>query len=198
MIPVAVTQRVAIDPAHGERRDALDQRWAPFLAACGLLPVPVPNDPALAVALAERVGVAGLLLTGGNDIGTAPERDATERRLVEWAEAHGLPVLGVCRGMQMLLDLAGIPMEPVSGHVATRHAVRLGDARIEVNSYHGFAARSVSGALEAWGVADDGVVEAVRHRSRPTRGIMWHPEREAPFRAADVELVATLFRSGAR
>lgn len=193
MIPIAVTQRVAIDPAHGERRDALDQRWAPFLAACGLLPVPVPNDAALAVALAERVGVAGVLLTGGNDIGTAPERDEAERRLVVWAEARGLPVLGVCRGMQMLLTLAGVALEPVSGHVAVRHAIRLGNEPAEVNSYHGLAARAVAGDLEAWGVADDGVIEAVRHRGRPTVGIMWHPEREAPFRAMDVALVGGLF-----
>lgn len=200
MIPVAVTQRVAIDPAHGERRDALDQRWAPFLAACGVLPVPVPNDAALAVALAERAGVAGVLLTGGNDIGTAPERDETERRLVGWAEAQGLPVLGVCRGMQMLLTLAGVPLEPVDGHVATRHAVRIGGERIEVNSYHGFAAKAVGGDLaadlEVWGIADDSVVEAVRHRVRPTLGIMWHPEREAAFSARDVALVGGLFTEG--
>lgn len=193
MIPIAVTQRVAVDPAHGERRDALDQRWAPFLAACGLLPVPLPNDADLAVALAERVGVAGVLLTGGNDIGTAPERDAAERRLVAWAEERGLPVLGVCRGMQMLLDIAGVPLEPVDGHVATRHAVRLDAERIEVNSYHGFAARAVAGDLEAWGVADDGVIEAVRRRGRPTVGIMWHPEREAPFRATDIDLFRGCF-----
>jgi len=198
MIPVAVTQRVVLDPAHGERRDALDQRWAPFLAACGLLPVPVPNEPELAVALAGRAGAAGVLLTGGNDIGTAPERDETERRLVAWAEARGLPVLGVCRGMQMLLSLAGVPLEPVGGHVGVRHAIRLGGEPVEVNSYHGLGARAVAGELEAWGVAGDGVVEAVRHRGRPTVGIMWHPEREAPFRGIDIDLVTTLFRSDPR
>lgn len=198
MIPVAVTQRVSIDQAHGERRDALDQRWGPFLAACGLLPVPVPNDAELAVALADRVGVGGLLLTGGNDIGAAPERDETERRLVAWAEERGLPVLGVCRGMQMLLTLAGAKLEPVAGHVGVRHPIGLDGERVEVNSYHGLAARAVAGDLEAWGVADDGVVEAVRHRHRPSVGIMWHPEREASFRTLDIGLVATLFRSGAR
>lgn len=198
MIPIAVTQRVAIDPVHGERRNALDQRWGPFLAACGLLPVPVPNDADLAVALVERVDVGGLLLTGGNDIGTAPERDETERRLVAWAEGRGLPVLGVCRGMQMLLTLAGATLESVDGHVAIRHVISLGGERVEVNSYHGFAARAVGGGLEAWGVADDGVVEAVRHRHRPNVGIMWHPEREAPFRALDTKLVAALFQGGAR
>lgn len=196
MSPVIVTQRVAVDPAHGERRDALDQRWWPFLATCGVLPVPVPNDAELAVALAERAGAAGLLLTGGNDIGTAPERDATERRLVAWAEARGLPVLGVCRGMQMLLTLAGAALEPVTGHVAVRHAIRLGDEPREVNSYHGLAARAVAGELEAWGVAEDGAVEAVRHRTRPTLGIMWHPEREEPFQAADVALFRSHFHTG--
>ena len=43
MKPVAITQRVSVVPAYGERRDCLDQAWTKFLAACGLLPVLIPN-----------------------------------------------------------------------------------------------------------------------------------------------------------
>lgn len=82
MIPIAVSQRVDCHPDRGERRDALDQRWPHFLAACGLLPVVLPNRPELGVPLLDRTAPAGLLLTGGNDLavmgGDAPERDETE------------------------------------------------------------------------------------------------------------------------
>lgn len=193
---VLVSQRVAVNPAHGERRDALDQRWWPFLAACGLLPVPVPNHPDTARALAERIPAAGLLLSGGNDIGAAPERDESERTLLAWAERRGLPVLGVCRGMQMLLHLAGAELEPVPGHAGTRHPVFFDGKRVEVNSYHGFAARSVPEDWRAAAMAEDGVVEAVRHRERLVLGIMWHPEREAPWLERDIVLVRDWFAAG--
>ena len=51
MKAVAITQRVTVVPEYGERRDCLDQAWAQFLSACGLVPVLVPNvtDAALAV-----------------------------------------------------------------------------------------------------------------------------------------------------
>src|SRR5580698_10911742 len=105
MKTIAITQRVAVIPQYGERRDCLDQAWARFIAACGLLPLALPNIPEVALSLFRNVDVAGLLLTGGNDLaalgGDAPERDATENALVDDAEARGLPVLGVCRGMQL-------------------------------------------------------------------------------------------------
>lgn len=49
---VLVSQRVDVVASYGERRDALDQRWAEFLAGLGYLAVPVPNHPAAAAALA--------------------------------------------------------------------------------------------------------------------------------------------------
>lgn len=68
MKAVAVTQRVSVVTACGERRDCLDQAWTRFLAASGLLPVLLPNVPEVALALCEGSGIAGLVLTGGNDL----------------------------------------------------------------------------------------------------------------------------------
>lgn len=197
MKAVAVTQRVSVTPAYGERRDCLDQGWTRFLAACRLLPVLVPNVPETAVALCERAGVAGLILTGGNDLaelgGDAPERDATESRLLDWAECLGLPVLGVCRGMQMLQRRFLNVLDRVEGHVTPRQVIRVNGERREVNSYHNFASHEARPPLEVWALADDGVVKAVRHSAQPINGIMWHPERQFPFSPADVELFQRVF-----
>ncbi len=197
---VAITQRVEVEPRHGERRDALDQRWAAFLSACGLVALPVPNDPAAALALVAAAGVRGLVLTGGNDLaaygGDAPERDATETGLLDWTAERDVPVIGVCRGMQVIQHLAGVALERVEGHVTAHQVVRIEGEPATVNSYHGFGARASVPALDVWAVAEDGVIEGVRRRDRAVVGLMWHPERLAPFAQRDVDLFRRQF-SGA-
>jgi putative glutamine amidotransferase len=196
---VAITQRVAVVPEHGERRDCLDQAWPRFMAACGLLPVAVPNVIEVALAICSDPRIGGLLLTGGNDLasvgGNAPERDATENALLDAAEARGLPVLGVCRGMQLIQQRCAVPLARVEGHVTPRQTIRIDGEAAEVNSYHRFAARESHAPLEVWAVAPDGVIKAVRHSAQPVTGIMWHPERNSPFAAADISLFRRIFKA---
>jgi putative glutamine amidotransferase len=197
MKAVAVTQRVSVIAAYGERRDCLDQAWTKFLAACGLLPVLLPNVTEAALALCERAGIAGLVLTGGNDLavlgGDAPERDAVESVLLDMAERRGLPVLGVCRGMQVIQQRFAIPLCRVDGHVVQRQVIRIHGEPTEVNSFHHFAAFDSRPPLDVWAVAADGVVKAVRHSAQPITGIMWHPERTVPYSPADMVLFSQLF-----
>lgn len=197
MKTVAVTQRVSVVPAYGERRDCLDQAWTQFLLACGLLPVLLPNVIDAALALCEGPAIAGLVLTGGNDLaalgGDAPERDAVENAVLDLAERRSLPVLGVCRGMQVIQQRFAIPLSRVEGHVARRQVIRIDGEQKEVNSYHRFAAFHSRPPLEVWAVSDDGVVKAIRHSTKPLTGLMWHPERTVPFSAADVALFRQVF-----
>jgi N5-(cytidine 5'-diphosphoramidyl)-L-glutamine hydrolase len=194
---VAVTQRISTVTSHGERRDCLDQSWTRFLACCGILPVLLPNVIETALALCGGLDISGLVLTGGNDLaalgGDAPDRDAVENAVLDWAEQRRLPVLGVCRGMQVIQQRFAIPLCRVEGHVAQRQVIRIHGEPKEVNSYHRFAAFESRPPLEAWAVAGDGVVKAVRHTTYPITGIMWHPERMAPFAAADVALFRQAF-----
>lgn len=197
MIRVGVTQRVAVIPSYGERRDCLDQNWSRFLSACGLMPVLLPNIPKVSLSLCSEQGVSGLVLTGGNDLtslgGDAPERDDTESALLDMAQALALPVLGVCRGMQMLQERAGITLQRVQGHVTPRQCVQINDQARVVNSYHRYGAFNSVRSLEIWAKSDDGVVKAVRHSKERVVGIMWHPERMQPFSPADIELFQEIF-----
>jgi gamma-glutamyl-gamma-aminobutyrate hydrolase PuuD len=187
MTAIAVTSRVVVDPVHGTRSDSVDQRWWPFLVDCGVSPIPMPNNEDAAIRLMQELPVRGILLTGGNDLvelgGDAPERDRTESALLDHALRSGLPVLGVCRGMQLLLRRFGVPLARVAGQVATSQRVVVGNRERVVNSYHNWAATEAVPPLMAWAIGPGDVVKAVRHETWPVVGIMWHPER-LPFQQA--------------
>jgi N5-(cytidine 5'-diphosphoramidyl)-L-glutamine hydrolase len=197
MKTVAVSQRVVVDPPHGTRRDCLDQVWPKFLLRCGLIPIPVPNSVDAALTICENV--SGVILTGGNDLaaygGDAPDRDETETALLDLAERRDLPVLGVCRGMQMIQHRFGTRLQRVQGHVAPRQRIWIDGRSVEVNSFHNLGAMETSPPLMTWAIADDGVIKAVRHAGRRMIGVMWHPERLEPFAADDVALFSRFFEA---
>ena len=196
---IAVTQRVDIVPSYGERRDALDQSWTDFLARVDMLPLMVPNNPAALSGLLKNFTVDGILLTGGGDLtaygGNTPERDAIEAGLIRFAIEERMPLIGVCRGMQAVQHFFGVRLEAVTGHVTAEQTVIVDGSPQSVNSYHCFGAVSTVPDLEVRALAQDGVIEAVRHRRHAIHGMMWHPERLSPFRAADLELFASVFGS---
>jgi gamma-glutamyl-gamma-aminobutyrate hydrolase PuuD len=193
---VAITQRVDIIAERDERRDALDQRWHGFLAACDLQALILPNDEKSAQALLASTKLSGIILSGGNDLarfgGNVPERDRAERLAVDFAAAHDLPLLGVCRGMQFLADISGAPPIPITGHAGTRHNITLasGGTR-EVNSYHNYGITTLPKQWCALATASDGSIEWMVNSKM--HGIMWHPEREAVPDADDVKLFRELF-----
>ena len=193
MKTILVTQRVDLVADYDERRDALDQDWVALVQEAGLVPELVPNNR----AWVERRLAAGppppLLLTGGDSLavcgGLVPERDQVEGMLLEAALAGGVPVLGVCRGMQVIQDHFGGKLERVPGHVADEQEIEIEGRTAVVNSYHEWGSREAPAGLKVWARAADGVVKAVRHSSLPVWGIMWHPERIHPFRREDLDLL---------
>ncbi len=190
---VGVTQRVEDLADRGERRDALDQNWARWVESGGDIMIPIPNglrDPA---GYARELELDAIVLSGGNDlahlpgaVNSAPERDATEAALLTVATDHGLAVLAVCRGMQMLVHHWGGTPARLDGHVGTTHPIDRAPSSWPlrtgpVNSFHDWGiGRDGVGTLDVLATAPDGSVEAVAHRSLPQVGIMWHPERAEP------------------
>ena len=153
-------------------------------------------------AVAARLD--GLLLSGGEDVeparsgaagarATCPARDAAELALLAAARARALPVLGVCRGLQLLNVAFGgtlvdglddhdrrhapfdEPGHPIACAAGTAVAALYGE-RAEVNSVHRQGIGVLGTGLRAAAHAPDGLVEAVEHADEPLLGVQWHPE----------------------
>lgn len=201
---IAVSQRVDRIEGRDETRDALDQRITQWLLSFGALTVPVPNAIGTGTgtgAWLEALSPRAIVLTGGNDVGGCPARDATETALIEFASLRGLPLLGICRGMQMLAHHAGGTLARVTGHVRTRHALLCDDAAAgrlprEVNSYHDWGLTACPPGYRCLAHAPDGTIEAMQHEHRPWEGWMWHPEREASFDPLDGQRAHRLLIQG--
>jgi len=182
--------------------------------AAGGLPLTLPMyDPELYPdGVAEQLELCdGLLLSGGNadvspasygeqdrpELGvTTPHRDAHELALLAAARRRGIPVLGICRGIQVLAVALGgtlvadLPDAGFSGHwqedrqyepvheviadPGTAAVRSLGGTTI-VNSIHHQAVADPGPSLTATAWSHDGVIEAVE--APGLLGVQWHPER---------------------
>lgn len=192
---IAITQRVELIEAIGERRDALSQEWTSLAETCGFTPLLLPNHLPTVREMLEAQKPDGFILTGGNDLvsygGDAPERDELEKFLIQYSVEHKTPLLGVCRGMQMILNEFGAKLQKVDGHIRVEHLLSNGDT---VNSFHSWGAVECQSPLNAAARSSDGVVEAVTHRDHPQiHGIMWHPERYSPLREQDILFIKEVF-----
>ena len=145
--------------------------------------------------------VDALVLTGGGDVDPAryggagpaedvdPERDRDEIALVPAAQEAGLPVLGVCRGMQVLVVALGGTLQggldhriPVDGHeVRTAPGTQIAEllgATVRTSALHRQAVLDPGPQWRATAWAHDGTVEAVEpaRSGWPALGVQWHPE----------------------
>ncbi|HYL54707.1 MAG TPA: gamma-glutamyl-gamma-aminobutyrate hydrolase family protein [Gemmatimonadales bacterium] len=211
IVAVSATRRTDA----GRERVALNTAYVHALTRAGMVPVLVAPllDPDAACSVLDRV--QGLVLSGGEDVeparyGAKPHpklgetdtaRDAVELALIAGAERRGLPVLAICRGLQILnVALGGtlyqdLPSErpgPID-HTDTsaRHAVRVEprtrvhravDAETAmVNTRHHQAIRDLAPGLRATAWAADGVIESVEPRDANapwTLAVQWHPEED--------------------
>lgn len=207
---VAVTApRRVVD---GRDRVVFNVRYVHALEDAGLVPLGLPTLLAPHHAAAALDHVRGLVLTGGEDVapgryGAQPHpklgpvdlaRDAAELQLIATALGRRLPILGICRGMQILnvalggtlyQDLDSERPSPVQ-HAAERdHAVRvepestlataLGVHDGLVHSRHHQAIRDLASGLRAVAWAEDGLIEAVEAAEPGAPwlvAVQWHAE----------------------
>ena len=172
-------------------------------------------------------GLDGLILTGGLDVEPSlygaqrhpltdparPDRDAWELALFRGAEERRMPVLAICRGLQLvnvarggtlhqhLPEVLGTERYRIGGGVfatnevlvddGTRLAALVGPGALDVHSYHHQGIDRLGDGLVAAAHSDDGLVQAfVDTSGGHVVGVQWHPEENAEDRRLCADLVA--------
>ncbi len=203
---------IGIVPSYDRKEDRylIDKEYIEAIEKAGGLPFLIPylrSDEALAQVLDH---IHGLLLSGGGDLDPVhygqepqnvkklvPERDHTELFLTREAFARGLPILGICRGIQslnvalggtLIQDLKDLQHYQDAEGYALTHSIRisadsylaqlLGATETRVNSFHHQAVDQVAPPLRATAWAPDGTIEAVESRTaeRFALGVQFHIE----------------------
>jgi len=211
---VAVT--ASIRPDGDTSRVRLTAAYVTALENAGLIPLIVPPLSSEKAAASVLDSVSGLVLTGGEDVDPArygenrhekvrsvnPARDATEAALVRAARDQKLPVLAICRGIQILnVALGGTLVQDIPSEVdtnidhdedgprdASAHEISIepdsliaravGAEHRSVNSFHHQSVKEVAAGMRVTARAPDGVIEGIESTDRSwwVLGVQWHPE----------------------
>jgi putative glutamine amidotransferase len=214
-VTCAELQQDPLSPRIGQNRS-----YVRALVRAGAAPLLIPplTDRDLLHALYERLD--GLLLPGGGDVHPArygepihekcgsisPDRDEAELALAQWAMDDGLPLLGICRGIQVLnVALGGSLYQDIQAQVPgaerhdwgsefprdylshlvtvapeTRLAHLLESPSLPVNSMHHQALKDIASRLAVTARTPDGIVEGIEAGDHPFAvAVQWHPEELA-------------------
>lgn len=222
---IGISGSVIIDDGGmfpGYRRSYVNEDYVDSIVQNGGIPYIIPFNEDEEVVKEQLLNVQGLVLSGGHDVDPHnygeeleqkigdvwPERDVFDMRLLKLAEENNIPVLGICRGMQIINVAHGGSLyqdlsyrkEKTLKHSQNQtptlvtHTVKadpssklvdiLGKDEFLTNSFHHQIVKKVAPDFTVTAKCVDGVVEAIENKDASVIGVQWHPEmlhRVVPF-----------------
>lgn len=193
---IAISQRLYSMKEYNEIRESLAIDWGQFFAIHlhDFLMLPLSYKQDIAPYLPD---IAGVILSGGNDLSVCnetplnKERDIFETNLIDLCIKDSIPLLGVCRGAQMIAYYFNSQITPCKNHVGLHEVVQDLETtqRFITNSFHNYAITQLGKDLRSLAISSDTKdysIESFKHKSHNIFGIMWHIERDRGMENSEV------------
>ncbi len=206
MKKILITQRLIENDSYLEIREALDIRYSKLLFEAGFLPIILPYEIDFKTYLNE-IDIEGIVFTGGNDLYScntnklSKKRDEFETALLKYAIEKKIPVLGICRGVQLIAEYFGSSFKEVTNQINVRNKLVVNkNSRYNtylnnlksVNSFHNFGIDILGKDLIISASDEVGNIKAIEHKKYKIFGQMWHSERENPFVEKEIDLIKAI------
>ena len=204
---IAITQRLHTNDSYFELREALDTQWGALFTEMNYLPIILPIEFNF-IKYFESIQLDGIILTGGNDLNSlnkskeSLKRDIFEKKLIKHAIENKIPILGICRGMQIVGEYFGARFKKVRNQVGIRHKLKVNDKSKyfnnlkklkSVNSFHEYAIDSLPDCFLISATDENGIIKSIEHTNYKIFCQMWHSEREKIFDKNQINLIKTFF-----
>ena len=207
---IAFTQRITKKKNYKEIRDCLDQNWIDLSFKLNAIPFVLPNiDIKNTSKILDIYKPNLIVLTGGNDIVTKiknnnkiyKKKDEFEISIIRYSIKNSIPIIGVCRGMQLINIFFKGKLSKISNHVSCDHKIFFLEKNKniltnKVNSFHnwGIKIKDLGKNLNILATDKEKNIESFIHKNKKIIGIMWHPERYKRFNKKDINLFKKLLK----
>ena len=198
MKKIIITQRLDAIGSYKEIRDNLDTNFSNFVENCDYIPIILPNKIKNFKKFIDVIKPDGAILSGGGNPKKKDIRLKAEKKIIQHCLKYKLPLIGICRGAQLLNIFFGGEIVKQNGHVRKKHFI-IGkitkNKKKLINSFHEYVIRKnkLSKYFDVLAFSEDGTVECFKHKNRPIMGIMWHPERFERIRRFEKKIFKDFF-----
>ena len=192
---IGITQRLEQNSTYYETREALSIEWGKLLSDIDFIPL------SYAKPIEKYKNINGVIFSGGNDLSHLNPnnlsilRDEYEKNVIAYCIKSNIPILGVCRGAQILAHYFNSTLQKMPNHINKNHQIKFKNKIYEVNSFHSYCIIKLGDNLETLAIANDNTIESFKHKELPIFGMMWHIEREKILSKPSKDILETFLKN---